>query len=379
MIHQLAEHWDAIGSVPFETEWTTYTKSGTFGNDAQNGGYSIAFNLNDFAEANNYYFDDISLKINGQEVISNGSCDDPNDTKSFIMKEARGALVPARIVDHYVEYRESAGFIPLTDEEKKDTLTWAMEQWVMNMMEACKDEAGQPLVHAWDVVNEAISGGNADTEGVYALQHGTEGDETNFFWQDYLGDLDYVRTAVKLARQYGPKDIKLFVNDYNLESDWDQNGKLKSLIKWIERWESDGTTKIDGIASHMHISCYEDAKTQENKKKAIENSFKLMAASGKLVRISELDMGFVDKNGNSVKTANMTEEQHHQMAELYKWIIETYLNTIPAAQQWGICQWCATDAPASSGWRGGEPVGLWDQDYYRKHTYAGFADGLAGK
>jgi hypothetical protein len=66
------------------------------------------------------------------------------------------------------------------------------------------------------------------------------------------------------------------------------------------------------------------------------------------------------------------------MAEFYTWIIQKYREIIPAAQQWGICQWCATDSPASSGWRANQPVGLWDQNYYRKHTYAGFADGLGG-
>ena len=39
----------------------------------------------------------------------------------------------------------------------------------------------------------------------------------------------------------------------------------------------------------------------------------------------------------------------------------------------------ATDAPADSGWRPGEPVGVWDQNYYRKHVYAGIADGLSGE
>ena len=265
--------------------------------------------------------------------------------------------------------------IPLTPEEKKDTLTWAMDQWIKGMMEACDGR-----VKAWDVVNEAISGGNPDEEGVYALQHTPEGGSaTDFFWQDYLDDYDYVRTAVRLARQYGPEDIKLFVNDYNLESDWDQNGKLKSLIAWIKRWEADGVTKIDGIGTQMHISCYGNSTTQESKKKGIENMFKLMAASGKLVRVSELDMGYVDVAGNSVATTDMTEEQHKQMAELYTWIIEKYFEIIPVNQQWGICQWCITDAPADSGWRKGEPVGLWDLNYNRKHTYAGFADGLAGK
>ena len=115
----------------------------------------------------------------------------------------------------------------------------------------------------------------------------------------------------------------------------------------------------------MHISCYANPQTQESKKAAIVNMFKLMAASGKLVRVSELDMGYVDANGNPVKTGDMTEEQHKQMAEHYKFVVKAYLENIPANQQWGICQWCATDAPVDSGWRGGEPVGLWDKDYYR--------------
>ena len=126
--------------------------------------------------------------------------------------------------------------IPLTPEEKKDTLTWAMDRWIKGMMEACDGK-----VKAWDVVNEAISGGNPDAEGVYALQHDLEGTKPeDFYWQDYLGDYDYVRTAVRLAREYGPEDIKLFINDYNLEYEWDgkDNKKLQSLIKWIERWES---------------------------------------------------------------------------------------------------------------------------------------------
>lgn len=283
---------------------------------------------------------------------------------------------------------KSASSIPLTPEEKKDTLTWAMDKWIGGMMAACDSK-----VKAWDVVNEAISGGNPDGEGVFALQHSegyTPGGTWDvggdaFYWQDYLGDIDYVRTAVALARKHyeanggTPADLKLFVNDYNLESDWDDNGKVKSLIKWIERWEADGVTKIDGIGTQMHISCYMNPQTQESKKKHITKMFELIAASGKLCRVSELDMGLVDAAGNSVKTADVTEEQHKAMAEMYKFVVSEYLRIIPAAQQWGICQWCATDSPAGSGWRAGEPVGLWDSNYYRKHTYAGFADGLSGK
>jgi GH35 family endo-1,4-beta-xylanase len=287
--------------------------------------------------------------------------------------------------DIYIKSIKFEGYqgktIPLTQEERHDILVEAMDKWIKGMMEACDGK-----VKAWDLVNEAIAGDGNDGEGNYELQHskGYKGGTwdvggQDFFWQDHLGDLDYVRQACRLARKYGPEDVKLFINDYNLESDWDDNKKLKSLINWIKKWEADGVTKIDGIGTQMHISYYLDPKTQESKQKAVENAFKLMAESGKLVRISELDMGLVDADGNDVATALVTEEQHKAMAAYYTWIIKTYLSVVPAAQQWGITQWCATDSPADSGWRANSPVGLWDKDYYRKHTYAGFADGLSGK
>lgn len=273
--------------------------------------------------------------------------------------------------------------IPLTDKEKKEVLTTAMDKWIAGMMEAT-----QGKVKAWDVVNEALSGADTDGDGKYDLQSATRGTAleadipNSFYWQDYLGDLDYVRTAVASARKHfeenggNPEELKLFINDYNLESDWDNNGKLKSLIQWIKDWEADGVTKIDGIGSQMHISCYGNPQTQESKKNAIVNMLKLMAESGKLVRISELDMNYVDETDKSVNTNDMTEEQHKQMRELYEFVIKKYFEIIPEAQQWGICQWCPTDSPANSGWRAGAPTGLWDKDYYRKHTYAGFAAGL---
>ena len=360
--------YDAIGSVPFAPEWKTVTLTGTLAK----GGSSIALNLSELADANTYYFDNISLKINGEERILNGDLEG-DDVSSFRQKLNRGSITECTIADH-IQYVYVPNATPLTEQERHDTLVWAMDKWIKGMMEACGGK-----VKAWDVVNEAISGGNADSEGVYALQHDNGSSANDFFWQDYLGDLDYVRQAIRLARKYGPEDVKLFINDYNLESDWDSNGKLKSLIKWIERWEADGVTHVDGIGSQMHISCYMNASTQSSKKRAIENMLKLMAATGKYVRISELDMGMVDANGNDVPTAQMTEEMHHRMADLYEWIVKKYFEIVPVEQQWGICQWCATDSPTNSGWRANTPVGLWTLDYYRKHTYAGVARGLGAE
>ena len=272
---------------------------------------------------------------------------------------------------------------PLTQEERHDTLVWAMDKWIKGMMEACDGK-----VKAWDLVNEAVAGADNDRDGYYDLQH-SEGYAQGtwdvggdaFYWQDHMGDLEYIRQACRLARKYGPEDIVLFINDYNLESDWDNNKKLKSLINWIEKWEADGVTKIDGIGTQMHISCFENNTHQNNIKKHITQMFQLMANSGKLVRVSELDMGYVrgsNRWGASSKTADLTEAEHKKMADFYEWIIKEYFRIIPPEQQWGICQWCTTDAPANSGWRGGEPVGIWDINNYRKHVYAGFVRGLNG-
>lgn len=274
---------------------------------------------------------------------------------------------------------EKLNKLPLTPEEKVEILTNEMERWVKGMMEAT---AGK--VKAWDVVNEAISGGPWGQR--YDLQHAAtaSGDQSNkFYWQDYLGD-NFVRVPVKFARQYfaenggNPDELKLFINDYNLESDWDDNQKLKSLISWIEQWESDGETKIDGIGSQMHITCYMNPETQASKEAHVVKMLELMAASGKLVRITELDMGLCDENGNTVKTEDMTFEQQQAMAAYYKFVIEKYFEIIPPAQQYGICQWAQTDSPEGSGWRPGEPIGLWDRNYSRKPAYGGFAEGLAG-
>lgn len=281
---------------------------------------------------------------------------------------------------------------PLTPDEKKEALTPVLQNWIYGMMEATEGK-----VKAWDVVNESLCGADKDGDGYYDLQSATRGTvsdddvKNNFYWQDYLGDIDYVRTAVAAARKGfadaggKPEELKLFINDYNLESTWDDNQKLKSLIHWIGEWEKDGKTVIDGIGSQMHVSCCMDPVEQKKREDAYVNMLNLMVSTHKLVRISELDMGLEVKKNEvkdgeypyvQVNTTDMTEEQHKAMRAYYEFIVKKYFEIVPENQQWGICQWCVTDSPANSGWRAGLPVGLWDSDYYRKHTYGGFAAGL---
>lgn len=325
-------------------------------------------------------FPDIPITTEWKEITVKTTCNGEEALRLIWSVGAYGGTIFMDDIDIF--YEKSASSIPLTPEEKKEALTLAMNNWIEGMMKATGG-----YVTTWDVVNEAISGGGNDGEGFYVLESASNAGANaanNFYWQDYLGSEDYARIVVAAARKYyaengGVKPLKLFINDYNLEYD---NHKAKSLVHWIEKWESDGVTKIDGIGTQMHVTYRANAADQQKQEERVVNMFEILAKSGKLVKVSELDMGYVDESGTAVLTKDMTEEQHKAMAEYYKFIVKKYFEIIPVAQQYGITQWCATDAPGAPGdsnWRGGEPVGLWDSNYNRKHTYAGFADGLAGK
>lgn len=310
-------HWAMVGSPSFTTEWQEFTNSGTISGDqaGANGMNTIAFNLAILGEANTYYFDDIVWEI-----------------------------------------EESGNQIPLTPEEKADTLTYALDNWIAGMMEISKD-----YVKAWDVVNEPMDDGNP-----YELKSGigkADMADDEFYWQDYLGK-DYAVMAFNLAAEYGNSDDILFINDYNLEYNLD---KCKGLIEYVEYIESQGA-RVDGIGTQMHINVDSD-------KDKIVEMFELLAATGKLIKISELDLGLTDGK----KTPQATDEDYIAQADMYKWVVQKYFEIIPAAQQYGITLWSPNDSPASSSWRSGEPIGVWTEGFqYRKRAYAGFAEGLSG-
>lgn len=359
------------------TDWKTYTWEFTaaFTHD------KLQFCFGKMKSGESVYMDDITLVKEGTEdnLVANGD---------FAQNATAGWGNNWQGPDFKCE--KYGNGIPLTPKEKSDTLTWAMNKWISGMMQATEGK-----VKSWDLINEAVAG-EGNVNGFYPLQTANGNSKEDFFWQDYFTPEMYGPIVEKAARDAyaavegtDPADLKLFVNDYNLESDWDNNQKVKSLVYWIDVWEKKGkelgwNTKIDGIGSQMHISYYENPQTLESKKKGIQNMLKIMAATGKLVRISELDMGYVDAEGNDVTTAQLEKlpidervAKEKAMAEYYKWIIEQYFAIVPTAQQYGICQWCLTDAPASSSWRGGKPVGLWNLNYQRKPAYGGFAEGLS--
>ncbi|WP_207423470.1 endo-1,4-beta-xylanase [Desertivirga brevis] len=244
--------------------------------------------------------------------------------------------------------------IEKTPAEKKTIITNALNQFISGMVDTCKY-----YVKAWDVVNEPMDDGRPSElkTGV-----GKKLAEDEFYWQDYMGK-DYAVEAFKIARQHANQGDKLFINDYNLEY---SIPKCRGLIEYVKYIESKGAV-VDGIGTQMHI----DINTDKAK---IAEMFTLLAATGKLIKVSELDLGL----GN-VKTPEATEAQYKAQLDMYKYVIEKYFELVPKAQRYGITIWSPTDSPASSSWRAGEPIGLWTEGFTRKPAYMGVADALKDK
>ena len=248
-------------------------------------------------------------------------------------------------------FRSGPIIVDKTDEEKAQIIGEAMESWISQMVGHYKND-----VHAWDVVNEPMNDAGQLRSGKNVADPASD----EFYWQDYLGK-DYAVTAFKLARQYGNSTDKLFINDYGLENSL---AKCDGLIDYVNYIESEGA-QVDGIGTQMHLSLSSDTAK-------IVQMFQKLAATGKLIKISEMDI--------RIGTSSPTPDQYAQQAALYQYVVDMYRKYIPVAQQYGITVWCVSDnADEHVNWLPNDAPCLWDKDYQRKHAYKGFADGLAGR
>ena len=206
-------HYLCVGEVPFTTEWETYKSSGKL----DQSGRSIAFNLNDQAKGTKYYFRNISFKVNGKEMVKNGNLATDDNSAFFSKEYPSSEPLPSKILPQ-ISYTKmvNSNTIPLTKEEKDSIISIQLDKWIAGMMDACGGK-----VKAWDLANELISGGKELVDGRYALQHGEEGDDQNFFWQDYLGDEKVVQFAVASARKHYAESMAEQGGD---------DGKLKLFI-----------------------------------------------------------------------------------------------------------------------------------------------------
>ena len=186
-------------------------------------------------------------------------------------------------------------------------------------------------VRGWDVINEMFSDGPA---GAIRNNTNTSNAMANdvFVWSEYLGR-DFGVKAFTYAAQADP-NAKLFINDYNLES---SNAKLDSLLAYVAEIRGRGA-KVDGIGTQMHVSI-------NASKSMIDNHFRKLAATGLLIHVSELDIGV---NTNNATSLIFSQDLEIAQADLYNYIVTSYMRHVPKAQRYGITIWGVLD---NQSWR----------------------------
>lgn len=282
-----------------------------------------------------------------------------------------------------------------TAEEKAEILTDAMEAWVKGMAEHLAEKGIVPV--GYDVINEAIADGSNGVRGYNGVFGGswtedettyydaapteTEADGLTLNWGPghwYWGYFvpDYPVKAFQFARKYLPAETKLFYNDYNLESSDSKRAAAIQFVKDIDA--ANGSAIVDGIGTQMHVSFSPTDDAEENATKVaelrarVDKMFQELAATGKLVRVTELDI--------VVGTGSPSAAQYKAQSDAYKTIFESYFENVPEAQQSGITIWSLTDAEDEHEyWLSGQKPNLWDESFKRKWAYKGVCDALAGE
>ena len=257
---------------------------------------------------------------------------------------------------------------PQTDQEKADTINYALNAWCDGLM-----KINEGRINAFDLIDEPIDTKAVLENGMYDLKHSTD----NIFWQDILGSENYAPAVSRIAssafEKYGgnPAELRFFIS----ESGLDDPQKMASLNYWIHIWDTNGA-KIDGINAKLDLSYSEDPATQAANEATLITLLDNLAATGKLVRLSNFDIKYKDAEGANVAAKDITEDQRQQLANYYGYVIKCYMNKIPHEKQAGLCKGNLADTS--------DPVGLWtvdskSKDWVRNATYKAFCDALSGK
>jgi hypothetical protein len=262
---------------------------------------------------------------------------------------------------------------PQTKQEMNDTIRYALNKWCDGLMEA---NAGR--IKSFDLIEKPLDSKAEIEAGILDLKHST----TNIFWQDYLetetktGSELYGAIVSKVAREAFVKhggnaeELKFFINETGLE---DQK-RLESLKYWIAKWEANGA-KIDGINAELNLTYVENADNETVVNTLLDN----LAATGKLIRISNFDVKYKNADGVAVMAKNITAEQRQKLADFNGFVIKAYMSKISKEKQAGLCKGNIFDASNGDG----DPVGLWSKasngDWLRNATYEAFCKALSGK
>lgn len=176
---------------------------------------------------------------------------------------------------------------PLVD---KETMNARMEWYIKTILEYIKDwEAknnnGEHIVIAWDVVNEAISDSANNTN--WLRNQGSK-------WYSVYQDESFIINAFRYANKYAPADVLLAYNDYNEYSP----NKTKAMLNLVDEIKAAPDARIDVVGMQSHISLAYPGVD------AYEKAVKQFIAKGVDIHVTELDIASGDKLISAEKMAD---------------------------------------------------------------------------
>ena len=234
-------------------------------------------------------------------------------------------------------------------------------------------------IFAWDVVNEAIVGYDADGndvgEDLAALD--TWG-YRNSKWYEICGE-DYIIEAFRAAREADP-DAKLFYNDY-----WNYlDGKRDAIIGIIEKLQAEDLIDGVGLQCHLNISVAQEKVDNQTAYQTVENLEKEIqeyAALGLDVHITELDISIYTRDYTSSDESRwFTEDElsdayQEMLAARYKEFFDMFRansDLISNVTFWGIADDNTWLSEFSSG-RPDHPL-LFDKNLMAKEAFFAITD-----
>ena len=229
----------------------------------------------------------------------------------------------------------------LTDMTNANDVRAAMVNHIQGVMEYYRGK-----VIAWDVVNEAFNDDGTLRDSIFSR---------------YLGE-SFIEEAFIAAREADP-DVKLYYNDYDIESAYDKADSAYELAKdFVER-----EIPIDGIGMQMHTrTTDEDPPVPE-----FEYNLQRLLDLDLEVVLSEMDVRFCE-GGTEAQQSNRFHDiievclQYEGCTAITIWGITdkySFLNDRTDLQ----CQGNGTPRPL-----------LWDDDYNEKPAYDGVLNALLG-
>ena len=239
--------------------------------------------------------------------------------------------------------------IEKTPEEKKDIFTEEMNKWIGGIV-----NAGGESVKVWNIVGEPLD---------------KTIDANTFNWGEYLGEVEYARTAVKQARDTAKVDLNLFVSNTFNQSD-EMGQKADELIALVKSWEADDVTRIDGYNILLHAVYSKDATSQKANEEMISELFGKLAQTDKLIRVSDLSMMVEDAEGKFIQTGKLTDDERSAAANYMAFIMKEYRKTIASDKQYGISISSITETNT------GDKICPWTSKYNRNGMYEGIVEGL---